>query len=93
MAPIGVELRQTVWKMLIDIPYGEVITYGELAQKIAKQREIVRMSAQAVGVAVGRNPISIIIPCHRVVGANGNLTGLHIAILLIRRYMSFEIRG
>ena len=61
--------------MLTEIPYGEVITYGELAQKIAKQRGIERMSAQAVGGAVGRNPISIIIPCHRVVGANGNLTG------------------
>ena len=75
LAPIGGEFRQTVWKMLTEIPYGEVITYGELAQKIAKQRGIERMSAQAVGGAVGRNPISIIIPCHRVVGANGNLTG------------------
>lgn len=73
--PIGGEFRQTVWKMLTEIPYGKVITYGELAQKIAKQRGIERMSAQAVGTAVGRNPISIIIPCHRVVGANGNLTG------------------
>ena len=75
LAPIGGEFRQTVWKMLTEIPYGKVITYGELAQKIAKQRGIERMSAQAVGTAVGRNPISIIIPCHRVVGANGNLTG------------------
>ena len=75
LAPIGGEFRQIVWKMLTEIPYGEVVTYGELAQKIAKQRGIERMSAQAVGGAVGRNPISIIIPCHRVVGANGNLTG------------------
>ena len=75
LAPIGGEFRQTVWKMLTEIPYGKVITYGELAQKIAKQRGIERMSAQAVGTAVGHNPISIIIPCHRVVGANGNLTG------------------
>lgn len=75
LAPIGGEFRQTVWKMLTEIPYGKVITYGELAQKIAKQRGIERMSAQAVGGAVGHNPISIIIPCHRVVGANGNLTG------------------
>ena len=64
MAPIGGEVRQTVGKMLAEIPYGEVITYGELAKKIAKQRGIERMSAQAVGGAVGRNPISIIIPCH-----------------------------
>ena len=75
MAPIDGEFRQTVWKMLTEIPYGEVVTYGELAQKIARQRGIERMSAQAVGGAVGHNPISIIIPCHRVVGANGNLTG------------------
>lgn len=75
LAPIGGEFRQIVWKMLTEIPYGKVITYGELAQKIAKQRGIERMSAQAVGGAVGHNPISIIIPCHRVVGANGNLTG------------------
>ena len=75
LAPIGGEFRQTVWKMLTEIPYGEVVTYGELAQKIARQRGIERMSAQAVGGAVGHNPISIIIPCHRVVGANGNLTG------------------
>ena len=75
LAPIGGEFRQTVWKMLTEIPYGEVITYGELAKKIAEQRGIEKMSARAVGGAVGHNPISIIIPCHRVVGANGNLTG------------------
>ena len=75
LAPIGGEFRQTVWKMLTEIPYGEVITYGDLARKIADQRGIEKMSAQAVGGAVGRNPISIIIPCHRVVGVNGNLTG------------------
>lgn len=75
LAPIGGEFRQIVWKMLMDIPYGEVVTYGELAKKIAKQRGIEKMSAQAVGGAVAHNPISIIIPCHRVVGANGNLTG------------------
>ena len=75
LAPSGGEFRQTVWKMLTEIPYGEVITYGELARKIARQRGIERMSAQAIGGAVGHNPIAIIIPCHRVVGANGNLTG------------------
>ena len=61
LAPIGGEFRQTVWKMLTEIPYGEVVTYGELAQKIARQRGIERMSAQAVGGAVGHNPIAIII--------------------------------
>ena len=75
LAPIGGEFRQTVWKMLTEIPYGEVITYGALGERIARQRGMEKMSAQAVGGAVGRNPISIIIPCHRVVGAKGSLTG------------------
>lgn len=73
--PLGNEFRQSVWKILCEIPYGEVITYGDIAKKIAKQKGITRMSAQAVGGAVGHNPISIIIPCHRVVGSNGSLTG------------------
>ncbi len=75
LAPIGGEFRQAVWKILREIPYGEVITYGEIAKEIAKQKGLNKMSAQAVGGAVGHNPISIIIPCHRVVGINGNLTG------------------
>ena len=58
-----------------DIPYGEVITYGDIADGIAKKRGLFRMSSQAVGGAVGWNPICIIIPCHRVVGSNGSLTG------------------
>lgn len=60
---------------MLSIPYGQTMTYGEIADKIAKQRGISKMSAQAVGGAVGHNSISIIIPCHRVVGANGSLTG------------------
>lgn len=75
LAPIGGEFRQAVWKILCEIPYGQVITYGAIAQKIAQQRGLKRMSAQAVGGAVGHNPISLIIPCHRVVGINGSLTG------------------
>lgn len=75
LAPIGNEFNQTVWKILCEIPYGEVTTYGEIANKIAKQRGMEKMSAQAVGGAVGHNPVSIIIPCHRVVGKNGSLTG------------------
>ena len=62
-------------KFHCEIPYGEVITYGDIAKQIAKKRGLLHMSAQAIGGAVGHNPISIIIPCHRVVGANGNLTG------------------
>lgn len=71
----GSEFRQNVWKILREIPYGQTTTYGEIAKKVAKMMKKEKMSAQAVGNAVGHNPISIIIPCHRVVGANGNLTG------------------
>lgn len=69
------EFRKSVWKIMLNIPYGNTMTYGEIAEKLAKDTGITRMSAQAVGGAVGHNSISLIIPCHRVVGANGNLTG------------------
>lgn len=72
---IGSEFRKSVWEILKNIPYGEVITYNDIAKELAKQKGIKKMSAQAVGGAVGHNPISIIIPCHRVVGSNGSLTG------------------
>ena len=75
LAPIGSNFRQSVWKILCEIPYGKVITYGDIAKKLAKEKGLKTMSAQAVGGAVGHNPISIIIPCHRVVGTNGSLTG------------------
>lgn len=71
----GGEFRKIVWDILCEIPYGETITYGEIAKKVAIKMNKKSMSSQAVGGAVGHNPISIIIPCHRVVGANGNLTG------------------
>lgn len=67
--------RQAVWEILLTIPYGATMTYGEIASEIAAQKGCERMSAQAVGGAVGHNAISLIIPCHRVVGANGSLTG------------------
>lgn len=73
--PVGSEFRKSVWEILKNIPYGEVITYNDIAKELAKQKGIKKMSAQAVGGAVGHNPISIIIPCHRVVGTNGSLTG------------------
>ncbi len=69
------DFRVSVWKLLINIPYGETVTYKSLAEKIAKQTGKKSMSAQAVGGAVGHNPISIIVPCHRVVGSDGSLTG------------------
>lgn len=75
LAPKGGEFKQQVWKILLEIPYGELTTYGNIAKEVAKRMGKDRMSAQAVGGAVGHNPISIIIPCHRVVGTNGSLTG------------------
>lgn len=75
LAPTGSEFRQGVWGILCEIPYGEVITYGCIAKKMASKMNKKSMSSQAVGGAVGHNPISIIIPCHRVVGSNGSLTG------------------
>ena len=71
----GSEFQMQVWRLLQDIPYGRLVTYGDIAKKIAAQKGVARMSAQAVGGAVGRNPLCIIVPCHRVVGANGSLTG------------------
>lgn len=75
LAPAGGEFRQAVWKILCGIPYGEVATYGKIARKMAARGNKRSMSAQAVGGAVVHNPISIIIPCHRVVGSGGSLTG------------------
>ena len=71
----GSEFQMQVWRLLQDIPYGRLVTYGDIAKKIAAQKGLARMSAQAVGGAVGHNPLCIIVPCHRVVGANGSLTG------------------
>ncbi len=73
--PIGSAFRQAVWELLLQIPYGKTAAYGEIARELAEKLGVSRMSAQAVGGAVGHNAISIIIPCHRVVGTNGSLTG------------------
>ena len=67
--------RKAVWKIMLTIPFGQTMTYGEIAERIAREKGLTRMSAQAVGGAVGHNAISLIIPCHRVVGTNGSLTG------------------
>lgn len=73
--PIGSVFRQAVWEILLQIPYGQTTTYGEIARQLAAKLGLPRMSAQAVGGAVGHNEVSIIIPCHRVVGTSGSLTG------------------
>lgn len=75
LAPRGTEFQQQVWQILRTIPYGGLHSYGHIARELAAVRGKEKMSAQAVGQAVGKNPISILIPCHRVVGARGQLTG------------------
>jgi len=75
LAPEGTTFQKQVWKLLSGIPYGQTRTYGDLAGELAVVMGKEKMSAQAVGQAVGRNPISILIPCHRVVGVKGQLTG------------------
>ncbi len=75
LAPIGSDFRQRVWKILCKVPYGKVTTYNNIAKQIANEMGIKSMSAQAVGGAIAHNPILVIMPCHRVVGTNGNLTG------------------
>ena len=71
----GTSFRKAVWEFLLSIPFGQTVTYGEIAKKLAGQMGRSDMSAQAVGGAVGHNPISLIVPCHRVVGTDGSLTG------------------
>lgn len=71
----GTPFQMEVWRLLLDIPFGTTTTYGALAKEIARRRGIRRMAAQAVGGAVGRNPIALIVPCHRVIGSDDSLTG------------------
>ena len=73
--PVGTAFQQQVWAVLRTIPYGETTTYGEIAKELSAGGGTEKMSAQAVGGAVGHNPVSIIVPCHRVVGSRGQLTG------------------
>ena len=73
--PAGTDFRRLVWGLLLEIPHGQTVSYGALAKRAAEKLGKPRMSAQAVGQAVGANPIAIVIPCHRVVGADGSLTG------------------
>ena len=75
LAPQGTVFQKQVWQLLLSIPYGNTLSYGALAREMAKICGKKKMSAQAVGQAVGKNPISILIPCHRVVGTKGQLTG------------------
>ena len=92
LAPAGTPFRKAVWEILLTIPYGKTMTYGEIAREIAKQRGVSRMSAQAVGGAVGHNPISIMIPCHRVIGADGSLTGFAGGLAVKEKLLRMENR-
>ena len=90
LAPIGSAFRQEVWNILCAIPYGEVSTYGDIAKQIAAHRNLQSMSSQAIGGAVGHNPISIIIPCHRVIGSNGSLTGYAGGLAVKKKLLALE---
>ena len=90
LAPMGSDFRKEVWNILREIPYGEFISYGDIAKKIAANRNLEYFSSRAVGGAVGHNPVSIIIPCHRVVGANGSLTGFAAGIKVKTKLLELE---
>ena len=87
---IGTNFRKNIWALLKDIPYGEVVTYKYLSKKIAELQGKDTMSAQAVGNAVGHNPLLIFIPCHRVIGADGSLTGYAAGLENKKYLLNFE---
>ena len=82
--------RRAVWEILLTIPFGRTMTYGGIAAELARRNGLARMSAQAVGGAVGHNPVSLIVPCHRVIGADGGLTGYAGGIARKRRLLALE---
>ena len=89
----GTAFRRAVWEILLTIPYGRTTTDGRIAESIAAQKETGRLSAQAVGNAVGHNPVSLIVPCHRVVGTDGSLTGYAGGTDRKRRLLEMEYKG
>lgn len=93
MAPEGSSFRGLVWKILCEIPYGQTLTYGAVAREAASRAGRTSMSAQAVGGAIGHNPISILIPCHRVMGAGGSLTGYAAGVDVKKMLLALEQKG
>ena len=87
LAPRGTEFQQSVWSALLEIPYGQTTTYSAIAEKISRPAAV-----RAVGAANGANPIPIIIPCHRVIGANGSLTGFGGGLDVKRQLLALEAR-
>lgn len=90
LAPEGTPFQRHCWEKLRNIPYGKTVTYKQIANEVATDRGMVKMSAQAVGQAVGRNPIPIIIPCHRVIGSNGDLTGYSAGLTIKKILLKHE---
>jgi len=88
----GSPFRKIIWELLLDIPYGHTMTYGKIAALAAQQMGIEKMSAQAAGGAVGHNPVSLIVPCHRVIGADGSLTGYAGGIDRKRKLLELETK-
>ncbi len=86
----GTPFQLEAWELLCTIPYGKTVTYGQLAHSLAAKRGLHKMSAQAVGGAVGRNPVAVIVPCHRVLGADGSLTGYAAGIDKKRSLLELE---
>ena len=90
LAPKGTPFRTAVWEILLTIPFGQTMTYGEIAAALAEKQGLKHMSAQAVGGAVGHNPVSLIIPCHRVLGSDGSLTGYAGGIDRMEKLLALE---
>ena len=86
----GTEFQKSVWQLLMEIPYGHTASYGDLAAKIAQQRGLEKMSSRAVGAAAGKNPILLIVPCHRLIGSTGSLTGFAAGIERKRELLRIE---
>ena len=89
----GTAFQKEVWELLLKIPYGKTVTYKDIAEEIALKRNIMRMSNQAVGQAVSKNPISIIVPCHRVIGTDGSLTGYASGVDKKKFLLELEMHG
>ena len=90
LQPLGTPFRRAVWEILREIPYGRTVTYKQVTEELMRRTGSIRMSARAVGSAIGHNPISIIIPCHRVIGSNGRLTGYAGGLDRKRRLLEIE---
>ena len=93
LAPAGTVFRRTVWALLLEIPFGQTVTYGQLAARTAARLGLPRMSARAVGGAAGHNPIALLIPCHRVLGTDGSLTGYAAGPARKARLLELERQG